>query len=43
VRKFAERFAARAPGLDVLISNAGGLTQERELSADGIEPRWPRT
>jgi NAD(P)-dependent dehydrogenase (short-subunit alcohol dehydrogenase family) len=37
VRQFAERFAAEAPRLDVLVNNAGVLTQERERSADGIE------
>lgn len=37
VRQFAERFAAKAPRLDCLVNNAGVLTQERELSADGIE------
>jgi dehydrogenase/reductase SDR family member 12 len=37
VRGFATRFAAEAPRLDVLVNNAGILTQERELSADGIE------
>jgi len=37
VRQFAERFAAKAPRLDVLVHNAGVLTQERELSAEGIE------
>ena len=37
VREFAERFAAEASRLDVLVNNAGVLTQERELSADGIE------
>ena len=37
VRGFAERFAAESPRLDVLVNNAGVLTQERELSADGIE------
>jgi len=37
VREFAERFAAEAPRLDVLVNNAGVLTQARELSADGIE------
>jgi dehydrogenase/reductase SDR family member 12 len=37
VRRFARRFAAEAPRLDVLVNNAGVLTQERELSADGIE------
>jgi len=37
VRRFAKRFAAEAPRLDVLVNNAGVLTQERELSADGIE------
>jgi dehydrogenase/reductase SDR family member 12 len=37
VRQFAERFTAEAPRLDVLVNNAGVLTQERECSADGIE------
>lgn len=37
VRAFAERFADEAPRLDVLVNNAGVLTRERELSADGIE------
>ena len=37
VRQFAEGFTAEAPRLDVLVNNAGVLTQERELSADGIE------
>jgi dehydrogenase/reductase SDR family protein 12 len=37
VRRFAERFAAESPRLDVLVNNAGVLTQEREVSADGIE------
>lgn len=37
VRRFAERFSAEAPRLDVLVNNAGVLTQKRELSADGIE------
>jgi dehydrogenase/reductase SDR family protein 12 len=37
VRGFAQRFAAEAPRLDVLVNNAGVLAQERELSADGIE------
>ena len=37
VRRFAERFTAAAPRLDVLVNNAGVLTQEREVSADGIE------
>jgi NAD(P)-dependent dehydrogenase (short-subunit alcohol dehydrogenase family) len=37
VRRFAERFAAEALRLDVLVNNAGVLTQTRELSADGIE------
>jgi dehydrogenase/reductase SDR family member 12 len=37
VRRFAERFAAGSPRLDVLVNNAGVLTQEREVSADGTE------
>jgi dehydrogenase/reductase SDR family member 12 len=37
VRRFAERFSAQAARLDVLVNNAGVLTSERALSADGIE------
>jgi len=37
VRRFAARFAAHAPRLDVLVNNAGVLTQQRNLSVDGIE------
>ena len=37
VRKFAERFSAQAPRLDVLVNNAGALVGERRLSVDGIE------
>ena len=37
VRDFAHTFAADSPRPDVLVHNAGVLTQERELSADGIE------
>jgi NAD(P)-dependent dehydrogenase (short-subunit alcohol dehydrogenase family) len=37
VRRFCERFVAEAPRLDVLVNNAGVLTQERQLSDDGIE------
>ncbi len=37
VRAFAQRFTARVPQLDVLVNNAGVMTAERELSADGIE------
>ena len=37
VRQFAGQFANEAPRLDVLVNNAGVLTQERQLSADGIE------
>ena len=37
VRRFAERFTGEAEWLDVLVNNAGVLTQTRELSADGIE------
>jgi dehydrogenase/reductase SDR family member 12 len=37
VREFAQNFAAASPRLDVLVNNAGVLTQERQLSADGIE------
>jgi dehydrogenase/reductase SDR family member 12 len=37
VRRFAGRFIARSPRLDVLVNNAGVLTPERECSADGIE------
>ncbi len=37
VRRFAGEFAERSPGLDVIVNNAGVLTGERSLSADGIE------
>jgi len=37
VRAFGARFSARAERLDVLVNNAGVLTGERVLSADGIE------
>jgi len=37
VRLFAERFTGETQRLDVLVNNAGVLTQEREVSADGIE------
>ncbi len=37
VRQFAAQFAGESQRLDVLVNNAGVLTQERELSPDGIE------
>jgi dehydrogenase/reductase SDR family member 12 len=37
VHEFAQRFATEVPALDVLVNNAGVLTPERTLSADGIE------
>lgn len=37
VRQFAGRFAVQAERLDVLVNNAGVLTEERGVSADGIE------
>jgi dehydrogenase/reductase SDR family member 12 len=37
IRSFAARFPSRAERLDVLVNNAGAMTQTRELSADGIE------
>ena len=37
IRSFADRFTAQVPRLDVLVNNAGVLTQERALSPDGIE------
>jgi dehydrogenase/reductase SDR family member 12 len=37
VRRFAERFREHESRLDVLVNNAGALTGERTLSADGIE------
>ncbi|MDQ6835194.1 MAG: SDR family NAD(P)-dependent oxidoreductase [Actinomycetota bacterium] len=37
VREFAQRFTATTPRLDVLVNNAGVMTSERTLSADGIE------
>jgi dehydrogenase/reductase SDR family protein 12 len=37
IRSFAGRFPGRAGRLDVLVNNAGAMTETRELSADGIE------
>ena len=37
VGEFAKRFRDQTPGLDVLVNNAGVMTEERALSADGIE------
>lgn len=37
VRRFAQRFVAQASRLDVLVNNAGVMTEERTLSTDGIE------
>ena len=37
IRSFAGRLSSRASRLDVLVNNAGTMTQTRELSADGIE------
>jgi dehydrogenase/reductase SDR family member 12 len=37
VRQFAGRFGDQASRLDVLVNNAGVMTQQRALSADGIE------
>lgn len=37
IRSFAGRFPGRAGRLDVLVNNAGAMTQKRELSGDGIE------
>jgi len=37
IRGFAERFSTQEARLDVLVNNAGVLTGERTLSADGIE------
>ena len=37
VRQFASRFRGQASRLDVLVNNAGVMTDERALSADGIE------
>ncbi|HUN77818.1 MAG TPA: SDR family NAD(P)-dependent oxidoreductase [Solirubrobacteraceae bacterium] len=37
VRQFAERLDRETGRLDVLVNNAGTLTSERTLSADGIE------
>jgi NAD(P)-dependent dehydrogenase (short-subunit alcohol dehydrogenase family) len=35
VRAFAARFTADGPRLDVLVNNAGVLSTERAVSADG--------
>jgi dehydrogenase/reductase SDR family member 12 len=37
VRRFAARFRDRASRLDVLVNNAGVMTEAREVSVDGIE------
>jgi NAD(P)-dependent dehydrogenase (short-subunit alcohol dehydrogenase family) len=37
VRQFAGRFADQVSRLDVLVNNAGVMTDERAVSADGIE------
>jgi dehydrogenase/reductase SDR family member 12 len=37
VRQFAGRFREQASRLDVLVNNAGVMTEERAVSADGIE------
>ena len=37
VRRFAERIRDEASRLDVLVNNAGVMTDTREVSADGIE------
>lgn len=37
VRSLAEQFKRRYPRLDVLINNAGLLSQERQITADGLE------
>jgi NAD(P)-dependent dehydrogenase (short-subunit alcohol dehydrogenase family) len=37
VREFASYLRTHLPRLDVLVNNAGVLTEERELSSDGIE------
>lgn len=37
VREFAQTFTSSSSRLDLLVNNAGVLTRQRELSADGIE------
>jgi NAD(P)-dependent dehydrogenase (short-subunit alcohol dehydrogenase family) len=37
VREFAAGFRRAVPRLDVLVNNAGVMSQQRQLSADGIE------
>jgi dehydrogenase/reductase SDR family member 12 len=37
IRRFAGRFHAQSPRLDVLVNNAGVLAEQRTLSTDGIE------
>jgi NAD(P)-dependent dehydrogenase (short-subunit alcohol dehydrogenase family) len=37
VRRIATEFRARHPKLDVLINNAGGLFDQRQLTVDGFE------
>ncbi len=37
VRAFAAAFLARFPRLDVLVANAGVMTERRQVTADGLE------
>ncbi len=37
VRQFADRLQRETPGIDVLIHNAGALTQDRRVTSEGVE------
>jgi len=40
IRRAAARFLAERDRLDVLVNNAGGWSQDRRVSADGLELVW---
>jgi NAD(P)-dependent dehydrogenase (short-subunit alcohol dehydrogenase family) len=40
IRRAAARFLAERGKLDVLVNNAGGWSQDRRMSADGLELVW---
>jgi NAD(P)-dependent dehydrogenase (short-subunit alcohol dehydrogenase family) len=40
VRRAADEIASMLPRIDVLVNNAGGIFEDRRLTADGIEMTW---